>query len=32
VETVDFIPTESAEPAPGQLVPKPSPPAATNGP
>jgi hypothetical protein len=28
VETVDFIPTESPEPAPGQLVPKPTPPAA----
>lgn len=32
VETLDFIPTESAEPAPGQLVPKSSPPAATNRP
>ena len=32
VETLDFIPTESAEPAPGQLVPKPSPHAATNRP
>jgi hypothetical protein len=31
VETLDFIPSESAEPAPGQLVPKPSAPAATNG-
>ena len=28
VETVDFIPTESPEPAPGQLVPKPTAPAA----
>ena len=28
VEILDFIPTESAEPAPGQLVPKPTPPAA----
>jgi hypothetical protein len=32
VETLDFIPTESAEPAPGQLVPKPSEPAANNRP
>jgi hypothetical protein len=28
VEIVDFIPSESPEPAPGQLVPKPSQPAA----
>ena len=32
VESIDFIPSEANEPAPGQLVPKPSPPAATNGP
>jgi hypothetical protein len=32
VESLDFIPTESAAPAPGQLVPKPSPPAANNRP
>jgi hypothetical protein len=32
VETLDFIPAPSEEPAPGQLVPKPSPPAATNRP
>jgi len=32
VETLDFTPTESNEPAPGQLVPKPSPPAANNRP
>jgi hypothetical protein len=32
VETIDFIPAESTEPAPGQLVPKPSSPAATNRP
>jgi hypothetical protein len=32
VEILDFIPSESAEPAPGQLVPKPSPPAANNRP
>ncbi|HZJ52774.1 MAG TPA: hypothetical protein VFD38_01440 [Myxococcaceae bacterium] len=32
VETIDFIPSESGAPTPGQLVPKPSPPAATNRP
>ena len=32
VETLDFIPAESPEPAPGQLVPKPSQPAANNRP
>ena len=30
VERLDFIPAQSEEPAPGQLVPKPSPPAANN--
>jgi hypothetical protein len=32
VETIDFIPAESGEPVPGQLVPKPSPPAANSRP
>jgi hypothetical protein len=32
VETIDFIPSETNEPAPGTLVPRPSPPAATNRP
>ncbi|HET9034632.1 MAG TPA: hypothetical protein VFN45_00450 [Myxococcaceae bacterium] len=32
VETIDFIPAESKEPAPGQLVPKPTSPAANNRP
>ena len=30
VESLDFIPAQSEEPAPGHLVPKPSPPAANN--
>jgi len=32
VDTIDFIPTESNEPKPGTLVPRPSEPAATNRP
>jgi len=32
VESIDFIPTQSGEPVPGQLVPKPSPPAANSRP
>ncbi|HVP62598.1 MAG TPA: hypothetical protein VMT11_18715 [Myxococcaceae bacterium] len=32
VETIDFIPSETNEPIPGALVPRPSPPAATNRP
>ena len=32
VETIDFVPSESNEPAPGQLVPKPATHAASNGP
>ena len=32
VESIDFIPAEGGAPAPGQLVPKPSQPAATNRP
>ncbi len=32
VETIDFIPSQSNEPVPGQLVPRPSAPAATNRP
>ena len=32
VETIDFTPTAGSEPEPGQLMPKPSPPAANNNP
>jgi hypothetical protein len=32
VETIDFTPTPGGEPVPGQLLPKPSPPAANNRP
>jgi len=32
VETIDFVPSQSNEPVPGQLVPRPSAPAATNRP